>query len=290
MGSIKNEKEESHNNADLIKNLKEDLKKCISVIISKIETNLNDEYLRVMKDRIKNDISFSYLGFEASQWAIIRAFTSINISKGRTLGFFFEKTVRKCIVHALLGSNITENITKAKDKELKGVYSKETRKPFDKSKPGTRKRGGTYGIDCEIIFDNIENEKIQSRMRKVIKNLSNTNIDYRGVAIEIKYTFMPNDHSRIEKDADFGEILKENNMFPIYLVLSEDDVRKNDAITRLKQSGWNFLMGADSLDFIHKFTMIDLINELFLDGEIKETIDELRKKSQEIFEKHLKTE
>ncbi|MGH9429006.1 MAG: hypothetical protein ACRD2L_22205, partial [Terriglobia bacterium] len=78
----------------------------------------------------------------------------------------------------------------------------------------------------------------------------------RGLGIEIRYNFNPNDSARLRKDVEMAELLKDNQLLPIYLIFSTISPR-DEAIARLKRAGWTFLVGDEAAGFMRELIGMD---------------------------------
>src|SRR5690606_12444668 len=79
----------------------------------------------------------------------------------------------------------------------------------------------------------------------------------KGIGIEIRYNFNPNDSARLRKDVAMAENLAFNGLLPIYLVFSGISPR-DEAIARLKRAGWSFLIGKPAVQFAKDLLGLDL--------------------------------
>lgn len=94
---------------------------------------------------------------------------------------------------------------------------------------------------------------------------------YRGLGIEIRYNFNPNDSSRLRKDVVMAENLIRGGLFPIYLIFSSISPR-DEAIKRLTQAGWNFVVGHAASSLSANLFGLDLSQILDL-PEVKDLIN-----------------
>ncbi|GAA3200619.1 hypothetical protein [Microbacterium terregens] len=79
----------------------------------------------------------------------------------------------------------------------------------------------------------------------------------RGLGIEIRYNFNPNDSARLRKDVAMAEGLIAEGLVPIYLVFSGISPRA-EAIARLKRAGWLFLIADDAAAYTKELLGLDL--------------------------------
>lgn len=85
---------------------------------------------------------------------------------------------------------------------------------------------------------------------------------YRGVAIEIRYNFNPNDSSRLRKDKELAQLLLAAGYYPLYLVFAENSPRLADAVASLTRGGWQFLIGLPALQFMAEVVGFDISSVL----------------------------
>lgn len=99
---------------------------------------------------------------------------------------------------------------------------------------------------------------------------------FRGLAIEIRYNFNPNDSSRLRKDKELAQLLVAQGYFPLYLVFAENSPRLIDAVGSLRRAGWEFLIGLPALQFMAEVVGFDISNVLDrpdVSAEIKRDVD-----------------
>jgi hypothetical protein len=102
---------------------------------------------------------------------------------------------------------------------------------------------------------------------------------FKGLGIEIRYNFNPNDSARLRKDVSMGKNLIREGLFPIYLIFSSISPR-DEAIKRLTQAGWTFIVGNEASSFSANLFGLDLSHILDLpevSGLIKFEIDAMTK-------------
>lgn len=116
-------------------------------------------------------------------------------------------------------------------------------------------------LDIGLPFPSVTETDIAHVKTVCAKYFGDGDIE-KGIGIEIRYNFNPNDSSRLRKDVKMGELLAAAGMKPIYLIFSNISPR-NDAISRLKGTGWNFLVGEKATEFIND--LIDMDIQFMLD-------------------------
>lgn len=93
---------------------------------------------------------------------------------------------------------------------------------------------------------------------------------FNGVGIEIRYNFNPNDSARLRKDESMAQNLHGLHLFPIYLIFSSISPR-DEAIKRLTNAGWNFVVGHNASALSANLFGLDLSTILDI-PEVRETI------------------
>jgi hypothetical protein len=184
-----------------------------------------------------------YEGFNlgTEEYALIRKMGRISISIGRRLGEIYDK-IPRIIAHYAF--NIAES-------DVAPIL------------------GGKLELDTCIdyaVVDKSYHDHIKSVSEKYIRILPE-----KGLGIEIRYNFNPNDSSRLRKDVNMAELIIEKKLTPVYLVFSSISPR-DEAIARLKRAGWHFLIGNDAYAFVSALYDIDFKN-LFTSPNIRTTID-----------------
>lgn len=101
----------------------------------------------------------------------------------------------------------------------------------------------------------------------------------RGIGIEIRYNFNPNDSARLRKDVSMANHLKDANLLPVYLIFSAISPRE-EAIARLQRAGWTFIIGEAAVSFAQSLLGLDLAEILDrpkIKAEVKKDIAEVMK-------------
>ena len=103
-----------------------------------------------------------------------------------------------------------------------------------------------------------------------------------GVGIEIRYNFNPNDSARLRKDVDMADYVRNEGLFPLYLIYSAISPRV-EAIARLERAGWHFLQGEDAFNFTTRLFGIDFLGILERPVVRRRVQDEVRELMASIF-------
>lgn len=109
---------------------------------------------------------------------------------------------------------------------------------------------------------------------------------YRGVAIEIRYNFNPNDSARLRKDKELAQLLLDAGYFPLYLVFAENSPRLADAVASLTRSGWTFSIGLPALQFMADVVGFDISSVLDRPEVSAEINDEIQQVMRSIKESY----
>ena len=198
---------------------------------------------------LKTDPVYSKFSFDCPEYVLIRLMGRISISVGRRLGEIYDKVPR-------YAASARFNL------------------PPEKIAP----KFDRLELDVGLNFTDIHGSDKDHITRIFNKFLNGTRI-LNGLGIEIRYNFNPNDSSRLRKDVDMGKKLVANNLCPIYLIFSAISPRQ-DAISRLKNSGWNFLIGQDAINFMSELVDLDIttiLDEKVVYLNIKSVVDDIMK-------------
>jgi hypothetical protein len=79
-------------------------------------------------------------------------------------------------------------------------------------------------------------------------------------AIDTKYRVGSGDSGTLKKFKQYGPLLKESGLKPVFLFLRTDNLPA--AITACKSGGWELYIGQESFDFLREHTGFDLKNFL----------------------------
>jgi hypothetical protein len=137
---------------------------------------------------------------------------------------------------------------------------------------------GGLEIDIRLLFSDLD-KLDQTHLQKVAKDhLKIDHSGYKGLGIEIRYNFNPNDSSRLRKDKQLAGLLIDEGLYPVYLVFADNSPRLEDAVTSLERAGWNFLIARPALDFMAEVVGFDI--SIVLE---KEAVSDEIKKETELF-------
>lgn len=75
-------------------------------------------------------------------------------------------------------------------------------------------------------------------------------------AIDTKYRVGSGDAGTLKKFKQYANLIKERGYEPVFLILREDNLP--GAITAIKNGGWTFFTGPDSLNFIKENSKFDI--------------------------------
>jgi hypothetical protein len=107
----------------------------------------------------------------------------------------------------------------------------------------------------------------------------------KGVGIEIRYNFNPNDSARLRTDVEMAKYVQEQGLLPVYLIYSAISPR-DDAIARLTRAGWIFLQGNVASNFTTELFGVDFLG-IMERPEVRDRIhEEVRQLMRGIFESH----
>ncbi|MHB8523462.1 MAG: hypothetical protein ACYDH9_22265 [Limisphaerales bacterium] len=90
-------------------------------------------------------------------------------------------------------------------------------------------------LDIGLRFSKLSAADVQ-HIKSVAKKFTGKSAEGKGIGIEIRYNFNPNDSARLRKDCDMARYVRGEGFFPIYLVFSGISPRA-EAIARLTRAG-----------------------------------------------------
>ncbi len=196
---------------------------------------------------LKSDPIYSKFHLASQEYALIRLMGRISVSIGRRLGEIYDKLPRI----------IAQSVFKI---------------PPDKISP---KMGGKLELDTCLPF-NCLSDRDKKHVQKIVKKYASKQHE-KGIGIEIRYNFNPNDSARLRKDVDMVNYLIEEKLTPIYLIFSSTSPR-DEAIARLKRAGWQFIVGQDAFDFskeLYRIDMAKILEKDLISAEISKKINEI---------------
>jgi hypothetical protein len=198
---------------------------------------------------LNTDPVYEKFAFNRAEYVLIRFMGRVSISIGRRLGEIYDKVPRFAAAARF------------------GLTPEQIAPRYD-----------GLELDIGLKFAGLSLED-QEHVNNVFKKHIGSDLDTPGIGIEIRYNFNPNDSSRLRKDVHMGELLVDQGLKPIYLVFSAISPRK-DAISRLKKSGWVFLVGAAALAFVTELLEIEvqsILDKPAIKEETKKVVDEIMK-------------
>ena len=201
-------------------------------------------------ESLRGDPVYRQFSFDRPEYVLIRLMGRMSISIGRRLGEIYDKLPRMAAA-ARFDLRMEQVVQKLSGLELDITLRSEDLRQTDR-----------------IHIDHL----LASRLG--VDNSS-------GLAIEIRYNFNPNDSSRLRKDGQLAELVKAEDLFPVYLVFSSISPRQ-DAIRRLSRAGWHFLIGSEATGFLDALLGVDfdmlLQNEALrkeIDAEISDMMSQI---------------
>ncbi len=218
----------------------EQLKHHLQGLTAKIVDDFSKESFEKELSDLSSDSIYSKFNLNTREYALIRKMGRISISIGRRLGEIYDKLPR------LIASSAF-NI------------------PIEEIAP---KIGGKLELDTCIAFSSIS--MADQAHVIAVTNKHTGEKPKKGIGIEVRYNFNPNDSARLRKDVDMAQYLVKAGLLPVYLVFSSISPR-DEAIARLKRAGWIFLIGKSALAFTKELYCVDLL-KLLDQKEVKETI------------------
>ena len=232
---------------------------------NKVVSDFSKENYESELASLQTDPVYEKFSFNRAEYVLIRFMGRISISVGRRLGEIYDKVPR--FAAAARFNLAPEQIAPALD-----------------------------GLELDIGLNFSQLSKAnQIHIACVYKKYIGSDLDTSGLGIEIRYNFNPNDSSRLRKDVKMGALLSESGLKPIYLVFSAISPR-HDAISRLKNSGWTFLVGESAIQFISELLGMDIqsiLDKPMIKEEIAKIVDSIMSdlvKSyafQEVVKKHI---
>jgi hypothetical protein len=177
---------------------------------------------------LQADPVYSLYAFDCDEYVLIRLMGRVSIAIGRRLGEIYDKIPRFV---AAARFQLTPEQVAAKFNGLE--------------------------LDICLQLREVRSPENRAHLTHVAnQHLGKTDIG-RGLGIEIRYNFNPNDNARLRKDVELGQLLQKAGLTPVYLIFSSISPRA-DAIARLTRAGWQFLVGQHSSAFARDLLGLDL--------------------------------
>lgn len=214
----------------------------------KVEADFCEDAHGVELASLSSDPVYSRFHLHSPQYVLIRLMGRMSISIGRRLGELYDK-IPRIAAQARYSLQQDQVVIKFKGLEL----------------------------DVGLTLADLSRAD-QKHLSEVCHRHANVDLSgYRGLAIEIRYNFNPNDSSRLRKDVQLAELLRESGYYPMYLVFAENSPR-DEALARLTRAGWHFIVGRSALSFMADVVGFDISSVLDrpdVSAEIKREIDAL---------------
>ena len=212
---------------------------------NKVLNDFSKENYESELESLQTDPVYEKFSFNRAEYVLIRFMGRISISVGRRLGEIYDKVPR--FAAAARFNLAPEQIAPVLD----GLE-----------------------LDIGLNFSQLS-QADQQHTAAVYKKYIGSGLDTPGLGIEIRYNFNPNDSSRLRKDVHMGELLSQSGLKPIYLIFSAISPRQ-DAISRLTNSGWTFLIGEPAIQFISELLGMDIqsiLDKPVIKEEISKIVD-----------------
>lgn len=193
---------------------------------------------------LSSDAVYPKYGLDSPEYVLIRLMGRMSISIGRRLGEIYDKLPRQIVC------------------EKFGLEKSQVAEKFD-----------GLELDIGIRYKHLSSHNAQHVQELVLGYGGDGN--ERGIGIEIRYNFNPNDSARLRKDKQMAKLLKRAGLFPLYLIFSGISPR-NDAIAGLKRCGWQFLQGDDASRFAEQLLGIDFLAVLGKEAVRKQVLQNAR--------------
>jgi len=197
--------------------------------------------------KLAGDPVYSKFALDCPEYVLTRLVGRMSISVGRRLGEIYDK-IPRFVASARFG-----------------VTPDQVAEKFD-----------GLELDIGLRYSDVSEED-QKHLKATVARMGGDPATFKGVGIEIRYNFNPNDSSRLRKDCDMADKLRAAGLFPIYLIYSSISPR-DEAIARLKRAGWTFFQGKEASDFTTGLFAIDFMATMENEkgwGEVKAEVREI---------------
>lgn len=216
---------------------------------AKVELDFAQPSYEAELGSLVSDPVYSKFHLGTPEYVLVRLVGRMSISIGRRLGEIYDKLPR-FMVQARFG------------------LTREQIAP---------QMGGRLELDICVPLAALSPDD-KTDVRRAAKEHLKSDLDgYSGLGIEIRYNFNPNDSARLRKDVAMADHLKQQQLFPVYLIFAENSPR-DEAIARLQRAGWTFLVGGPALAFASAIAGADISSVLdrpSISAEIKREVDEM---------------
>jgi len=230
----------------------EEIRHHLSGWAEKVDEDFSQKSFEHELNNLNGDSIYKDFCFDTASYVAIRKLGRMSISIGRRLGEIYDK--------------IPRFVAAAR---------------FDLTSEQVKEKFNNLELDICLRNEFLSEEHKKHLNDTCQKYIENENIENKnGAGIEIRYNFNPNDSARLRKDVDMVNYLIEDDLLPIYLIFSSISPR-DEAIKRLKNAGWNFLIGNDGINFMHDLLSVDfqsILQKEYVRKEIKNAIKDFMKK------------
>ena len=240
--------DKSRNGSELEEKFIKALRYQLAGLKTKVLNDFSEKNYEKELNSLIGDSLYSKFYFATPEYVLIRFMGRVSISIGRRLGEIYDKIPR--IVTSLRYSIAPNKIAP----KLNGLE-----------------------LDIGIKLSDLKKEDVKF-VKKVIENHVGISAN-KGIGIEIRYNFNPNDSSRLRKDCTMAENIKNIGFTPIYLVFSSISPR-DEAIARLKRAGWHFFIGEHAAQFSEELLGLNLavvLDKKTIKEEIQKEVTEIMK-------------
>jgi hypothetical protein len=176
--------------------------------------------------KLETDPVYSNFAFASADYVLIRLMGRMSISIGRRLGEIYDK-IPRLLAAARFGLSPRQVAA------------------------------DMGGLELDVGLQYAEIGGHTQMVRETVQKHLPGRETNKGVGIEIRYNFNPNDSARLRKDVDMAGYVSGAGLLPIYLIFSQISPR-DEAIARLKRAGWEFLVGEPAVSFARDLLGLDL--------------------------------
>lgn len=210
---------------------------------AKVEKDFSEAEFAKELDGLRADPVYPKFCLATPEYVLVRRMGRVSISIGRRLGDLYDKAA----------GDMAQRRFGLKRDEV------------------TPKIGGELRLDVCIPLGSLSESDVVHVHEVCEKHSVPSLASSRGLGIEIRYNFNPNDSSRLQKDVRMASLLRKSHLVPIYLIFAENSPR-DEAIQRLQRAGWHFLVGRPALAFISEMLGTDVTDVL----EVPEVAEMIR--------------
>lgn len=237
-----------NNKSDLEEKFTKALRYQLAGLKTKVLNDFSKKNYEKELNSLIGDSLYSKFYFASPEYVLIRFMGRISISIGRRLGEIYDKIPR--IITALRYNIDPDKIAPV----IKGLE-----------------------LDIGIKLADLANQD-SIFVKETVRKYTGTSMS-KGIGIEIRYNFNPNDSSRLRKDCKMAENILNIGYVPVYLVFSSISPRE-EAIARLKRAGWHFLIGDEAVKFSETLlglNLAEILDKETIKKEIQNEVSEIMK-------------